>query len=63
MHAKNDEIEEADVERSFYVAVKSTRRRGSQRPGKRPGIPLKWCPVVFFCNGPYAKASGQQTSH
>ena len=33
------------MERSFYVAVKSTRRRGSQRPGKRPGIPLKWCPV------------------
>ena len=45
MHAKNDEIEEVDVERSFHVAVKSTRRRGPQRPGKRPGIPLKWCPV------------------
>ena len=45
MHAKNDEIEEADVERSFHVAVKSTRRRGSQRPSKRPGILLNWCPV------------------
>lgn len=41
MHTKNDEIEETDVERSFHIAVKSTRRRGSQRPGKRRGIPLK----------------------
>lgn len=33
------------MERSFHIAVKSTRRRGSQRPGKRRHIPLKWCPV------------------
>lgn len=46
MHAKQEEIEEGEVDRAFNVAVKTTRRRGPQRPGNRKGLPMKWCPVT-----------------
>ena len=46
MHAKQEEIEEGEVDKAFNVAVHTTRRRGPQRSGMRKGLPMKWCPVT-----------------
>lgn len=45
MHVKNEDIDEVDVDKSFSIAVNTTKRRGPRRPGNRKGLPLKWCPV------------------
>lgn len=45
MQEKNEDIDEVDVHKSFSIAVNTTKRRGSRRPGNRKGLPLKWCPV------------------
>ena len=46
MHARQEEIEEGDVDKAFNVAAKKIKRRGPQRSGKRKGLPLKWCPIA-----------------
>ena len=46
MHANNEEIEDAELEKSFSIATKANKRRGPRRPGNRKGLPLKWCPVT-----------------